>query len=74
MSAPCDWDHESYCVEPGCRRPAAHRRLSGMVGDTPVVELVCCGHAAEGDDDWTNPVTGHGADCGCISCHMSQVQ
>ena len=26
------------------------------------------------DDDWTNSVTGHGGDCGCISCHMSQVQ
>jgi len=30
--------------------------------------------AALDADDWVNPVTGHGADCGCISCHMSQVQ
>ena len=22
-------------------------------------------------DDWVNPKTGHGADCGCISCHLA---
>lgn len=58
MSAPCDWDHESYCVEPGCHRPASHRRPVGATtvahsidpdGLASVVELVCCGHA-EGDE------------------------
>ena len=28
----------------------------------------------EWEDDWVNPVTGHGGDCGCISCHLSQTQ
>lgn len=39
-----------------------------------------CGYEYDGrrlediTDDWVNPATGHGADCGCISCHMSQNQ
>ena len=42
---------------------------------TDVVEGYC-GHCHDWirDSDWVNPVTGHGEDCGCISCHMSQVQ
>lgn len=41
--SPTDWDGESYCVD--CPRPATHQRLSGMHGDMPVTELVCCTHA-----------------------------
>lgn len=41
-----DWDHESYCTE-GDGNPATHRRLAGMVDDTPLYELVCCRHADE---------------------------
>lgn len=40
-----DWDGESYCTADRCRRPAAHRQLSGMVDDIPVYDLVCCRHA-----------------------------
>ena len=25
-------------------------------------------------DEWVNPATGHGPDCGCLSCHLSQVR
>ena len=56
--APCDWDQESYCVEPDCRQPATHRRPVGATtvahnidpdGLAGVIELVCCGHAMEGE-------------------------
>lgn len=45
MSAPGDWDGESYCIIDGCHEPATHERLVGMAGDAEVVELVCCEHA-----------------------------
>lgn len=45
MSAPCDWDQESYCTEDGCLAPATHERPEGMAGDALVVALVCCEHA-----------------------------
>lgn len=38
---PCDWDGEAFCVE-RCGRPATHQRLTGMVDELPVYELVCC--------------------------------
>lgn len=44
-SEPCDWDGESYCTN-RCGRPAAHRRLSAMVGEHPVYEMVCCACAS----------------------------
>jgi hypothetical protein len=43
---PCDWDQESHCIERD-GRPATHQRLTGMVDDIPVYELVCCVHATE---------------------------
>lgn len=42
---PCDWDHQSYCCESD-GMPATHRVLTGMVGDTPVYDMVCCMHSA----------------------------
>lgn len=48
---PCDWDGVSYCAHgpsdgpPVCHNPAAHRRLTGMVDDLPLYEIVCCIHA-----------------------------
>ena len=52
--APCDWDQESYCVEEDCRRPASHRRLTGMEAfvlsdgdEVHTYELVCCEHAED---------------------------
>ena len=45
MVGPIDWDGTVYCIEPGCGQPAIHERLVGMMGETPVVELVCCQHA-----------------------------
>lgn len=44
---PCDWDGESYCCESD-GMPATHRVLTGMVGDTPVYEMVCCEHSVLG--------------------------
>ena len=29
---------------------------------------------ARREPDWVNPVTGHGADCGCLPCYLSQNQ
>lgn len=41
-----DWDGESYCTFEGCYEPATHRRILAMTDDeTPVYEMVCCGHA-----------------------------
>lgn len=45
---PCDWGGEQWCAD-GCGRPAMHHRLTGMVGDTPLYEIVCCIHAQEPD-------------------------
>ena len=46
FNTPCDWDGVRYCAD-GCGQPATHRRLDGMVGDTPLYEIVCCTHAQE---------------------------
>ena len=40
-----DWDGESYCTIEGCGNEACHSVLTGMVGDIPLYELVCCVHA-----------------------------
>lgn len=45
MTQPVDWDHQSLCMEDDCIQPATHRRLDGMVDDTPVYEMICCEHA-----------------------------
>jgi hypothetical protein len=44
-----DWDGESYCTHPDCGNQACHTRLTGMVGDIPLYELVCCEHAQESE-------------------------
>lgn len=44
VAVPCDWDGMSYCVD-GCGRPATHERLSGMLDEAVVIEIVCCQHA-----------------------------
>lgn len=51
----------------------AHDELIGVM-DTPELAAAVVGAVTADDDDWVNPVTGHGGDCGCISCHMSQTQ
>jgi hypothetical protein len=56
VTAPVDWDQESYCVVEGCGQPAVHRILIGMDdGGVAVYEMVCCLHAHEGDAErrWT---------------------
>lgn len=52
ISAPCDWDQESYCCVDGCDRAASHQRLTGMLDALPVVEMQCCWHAAENTDPY----------------------
>jgi len=49
MSA-SDWDGESYCTHEGCGNEACHTVLSGMVGEIPLYELVCCEHATESEN------------------------
>lgn len=44
---PIDWDHESFCTVDGCHRPATHWPVTGMAGDTPLAEALCCHHAQE---------------------------
>lgn len=47
MSAPCDWDQESYCWE-GCGQSATHSRLYTVSEEGHEISLlVCCDHAVD---------------------------
>lgn len=64
----------------------AHPRCDEMAHHYPHLDVAYCGQcswqsrmtaaefadAVASQDDWVNPATGHGGDCGCIACHMSQ--
>lgn len=59
MPAPHDLDPDAMTEE---ERRAKRRFEAGFAFETMP------------ESEWVNPKTGHGEDCGCISCHMSQTQ